>query len=537
MNPFEQKPSRKAGEFQSWKSLYPKAYSKDETDAYTKVRIILMTGAEYEAVWFGHQFHRHCTDNDLRRELAVSRRQEQQQQHQLAYLKPADETQLETTITYEQLAVDLTAILAQRDPDPYVVKALNFALLEDFDHLYRYADLLEMEQGIRAERLVGGYTEIMPGRPTIAHHRHPVDSVRRACDFKKADLLTMLDTCTITAAEQQTMNYYMNVANLYQVSDIGRKMYQEIGMIEEEHVSQYESLMDPRATWLESLLLHEYTECYLYYSCMMTECDPSIRRIWEDCLTQEISHLHMAKELLWKYEQKEYQQVVGEGTLPEILALRPNIQYVRKVIELALDGQVDATVTNPLNKEAMNLAGHHFSGHTEIYAHYTGARHYTMMLAHKDLRVVHVSTHVSLREACDRVTRERVLEVIRIADKACRDMGIAQPRIGVAGLNPHCGEGGLFGREEIEQISPAIADARQDGIDAQGPIPPDTVFSKALGGWYDMVVAMYHDQGHIPLKVVGFVYDREKGSGCPSSAPAWTTAPPSTRPAPARPTS
>ena len=128
MNPFEQKPSRKAGAFQSWKSLYPKAYCKDETDAYTKVRIILMTGAEYEAVWFGHQFHRHCTDNDLRRELAVARRQEQQQQHQLAYLKPADETQLETTITYEQLAVDLTAILAQRDPDPYVVKALNFAL-------------------------------------------------------------------------------------------------------------------------------------------------------------------------------------------------------------------------------------------------------------------------------------------------------------------------------------------------------------------------------------------------------------------------
>lgn len=186
-------------------------------------------------------------------------------------------------------------------------------------------------------------------------------------------------------------------------------------------------------------------------------------------------------------------------------------QYVRKVIELAMDGQVDATVTNPLNKEAMNLAGHHFSGHTEIYAHYTGTEHYTMMLAHKDLRVVHVSTHVSLREACDRATKARVLEVIGIADKACRDMGIPHPCIGVSGLNPHCGEGGLFGREEIEQIAPAVEAARQQGIDAQGPIPPDTIFSKALGGWYDMVVAMYHDQGHIPLKVVGFVYDREKG--------------------------
>lgn len=185
-------------------------------------------------------------------------------------------------------------------------------------------------------------------------------------------------------------------------------------------------------------------------------------------------------------------------------------RYVRKVIELAMDGKVDATVTNPLNKEAMNLAGHHFSGHTEIYAHYTGTEHYTMMLAHNDLRVVHVSTHVSLREACDRVKKDRVLEVISIADKACRDMGIAKPRIGVAGLNPHCGEGGLFGREEIDEIAPAIEAARIAGIDAQGPIPPDTIFSKALGGWYDIVVAMYHDQGHIPLKVVGFVYDRKK---------------------------
>lgn len=185
-------------------------------------------------------------------------------------------------------------------------------------------------------------------------------------------------------------------------------------------------------------------------------------------------------------------------------------RYVRRVIELAMSGEVDATVTNALNKEAMNLAGHHFAGHTEIYAHYTNTPHYTMMLAYEDLRIVHVSTHVSLREACDRVTRERVLEVIRIADRACRDMGIAHPRVGVAGLNPHCGEGGLFGREEIESISPAIEEAQSEGIDATGPVPPDTIFCKARGGWYDIVVAMYHDQGHIPLKLLGFVYDKEK---------------------------
>ena len=188
-------------------------------------------------------------------------------------------------------------------------------------------------------------------------------------------------------------------------------------------------------------------------------------------------------------------------------------QYVKKVIELAMEGQVDATVTNALSKEAINMAGHHFSGHTEIYAHFTGTEKYTMMLAHENLRVVHVSTHVSLREACDRVKKDRVLDCIRIANDGCRSLGIQSPKVAVAGLNPHCGEDGLFGREEIDEIQPAINAALAEGIcipDGK-PTPADTVFSKAIGGWYDIVVCMYHDQGHIPLKVKGFVYNREAG--------------------------
>ena len=185
-------------------------------------------------------------------------------------------------------------------------------------------------------------------------------------------------------------------------------------------------------------------------------------------------------------------------------------QYVAKVIHLAMEHKVDATVTNAFNKEAVNLAGHHYSGHTEIYAEMTGTKNYTMMLAHENLRVVHVSTHVSLREACDRVKKQRVLDVIRIADKACKELGIKEPKIGVAGLNPHSGEHGLFGHEEIDEIIPAIEAAQAEGINADGPVPPDSLFSKARGGWYDIVVAMYHDQGHIPLKVVGFVYNQEK---------------------------
>lgn len=186
-------------------------------------------------------------------------------------------------------------------------------------------------------------------------------------------------------------------------------------------------------------------------------------------------------------------------------------QCVKNVIDMALAGQIDATVTNPLNKEALNLAGHHYAGHTEIYADLTQTDKYTMMLAHHDLRVVHVSTHVSLRKACDMVKKERVLDVIRLANQACLSLGIKKPHVGVSGLNPHAGENGMFGREELDEIIPAIEQAKAEGIWVDGPVPPDSVFSKARGGWYDIVVAMYHDQGHIPLKVVGFVYDREAG--------------------------
>jgi 4-hydroxythreonine-4-phosphate dehydrogenase len=185
---------------------------------------------------------------------------------------------------------------------------------------------------------------------------------------------------------------------------------------------------------------------------------------------------------------------------------------VARLIEMAMAGEVDATVTGPLNKEALNLAGYHYSGHTEIYADLTKTRDYTMMLAEGRLRVVHVSTHVSLREACDRVKSARVYSVIKLAHEAMRAFGIGNPRIGVAGLNPHAGDGGLFGWEEKSEISPAIDRARAEGMKVDGPVSPDTLFSKALGGQYDVVVAMYHDQGHIPLKVVGFVWDEERGS-------------------------
>lgn len=332
MNPFLEKNVPLEKSFMNWKEIYPKPYCKYETDPYTKVRIILMNGTEFEANWFSHQFHRHCNNNDLRREIAFARRIEQQQQKRIACLKPANESILETTIGYEQLAVDLTAILAQREPDPYVVKTMNLALLEDFDHLYRYADLLDFEKKIHAEKLVGGYTEIMPGRPTVCEHRHPFDSVRKHCDFSKAALITKINTSIITAAEQQTMNYYMNQCGFYE-SDLGRQLYQEIAMIEEQHVTQYGALLDTSCTWLENMLMHEYVECYLYYSCYEDETDPYIKGIWEEHFNQELVHLHSAVKLLGQYEKKEWQQVIPDGEFPELIKFAPQKEYIRKVLK------------------------------------------------------------------------------------------------------------------------------------------------------------------------------------------------------------
>ena len=186
---------------------------------------------------------------------------------------------------------------------------------------------------------------------------------------------------------------------------------------------------------------------------------------------------------------------------------RASFEYVQKVIELALAGEIQATVTGPIHKEAINAAGFHYAGHTEIYGELTKTKDYAMMLADGNFRVVHVSTHVSLREAIQRVKKPRVLRVIQLADAALKQVGIGQPRVAVAGLNPHCGEGGLFGREEIDEICPAIEEARAQGIRVEGPIASDTVFSRMKGGLYDIVVVMYHDQGHIPMKFGGFQYD------------------------------
>jgi 4-hydroxythreonine-4-phosphate dehydrogenase len=204
--------------------------------------------------------------------------------------------------------------------------------------------------------------------------------------------------------------------------------------------------------------------------------------------------------------------VLAVGELPEDLpfgeldarAGDAAFRYLERATQLASAGRVEAVATAPLNKEAMHLAGHKYPGHTEILAELTATEDYAMMLVTDELKVIHVSTHVSLREAIERVRPDRELAVIRLAHEALRKLGVENPKVAVAGLNPHAGESGLFGTEDAEQIAPAVAAAVEEGIEATGPWPPDTVMMRARRGHFDIVVVQYHDQGHIPVKLMGF---------------------------------
>jgi len=357
-NPFEEKGIPAEKQLQSWTDLNVKPYNKDEVHPYTRCRVILMNGAEFEGVWFGHHFARHTDDIELKRKLAMSRRIEQQQQKMISGLVPANENVLEQTIGYEQVAVDLTAFLAQVEPNPYVKAALDFALLEDFDHLYRYANLMEMTMGKKAEVLTDKFTEITIGRPTVSEHRHPFDDVRNFADFSKAGIQTKLNTMSIVAGEQQTMNFYMNVANRPEET-VGRGLYQEIAQIEEQHVTHYESLLDPRSSWFEMLVMHEYNECYLYYSLSQDEPDARIKKMWERHLEMEIEHLRIASELMKKYEKRDPEEMLPKK-FPKLFKFQSNIDYVREIIAAQTDYNAQGTEFVPGDKVPADSKYHEY---------------------------------------------------------------------------------------------------------------------------------------------------------------------------------
>lgn len=323
-------------QIRDWRELNVEPVDPEAVDPYTRCRIIAMNGIEVEAILFQHQLARNCPDDEVRRQLAFVRYVENQQQRVVNWLLPGLASVLETTLGYEQVAVDLTAWVARHEPDPYLRQAYEFGVLEDFDHLYRYANLYEMVERRKAEKIVDQVTEVMPGRPTKVQHRHPYDEPCTPYDRNSVDPRSRLGALTVLSAEQQVMIYYMNVGPQY-MEPIARQLYQEISLIEQEHVTHYESLLDPGETWWERLLLHEYNECWLYYSFMAQESDPRIKAIWELHLQMELAHLRQASDWLRLFDGREPEQIVGGAGLPEPLLFEPNKEYLRHLLATQID--------------------------------------------------------------------------------------------------------------------------------------------------------------------------------------------------------
>jgi len=317
----------------NWRDLVRTPISKLNDDAFTRVRVILQNGIEMEALNFSHQFARH--ERDLRRELATIRRIEKHQQSLVNNLLPADQSVLETTIAYEQVAIEVTATVAQHEPDPYMKQGYEYALLEDFDHLYRYSALLDRLEGKDPNSIVQSYSDIVPGRPTVEQHRHPFDDVLEPWDRRKAAPITKLHTLIVMAAEQQTGNYYNVVGPLY-ADPVARQLYAEISSIEEQHITHYESMQDPDQTWMERWLLHEAMEVYTYYCCMQQESNPRIKQIWEQMTDYELGHLQFVKDLFQRVERRDPAEVLP-ATLPEPLEFRSHRDYLRRVLAAQVD--------------------------------------------------------------------------------------------------------------------------------------------------------------------------------------------------------
>jgi hypothetical protein len=340
MNPLDQPGMAVEDQFRSWSETNVEPFDKLEVDPYTRTRVILMNGCEVESIMFSHQFARHTDNLEIKRALATSRRSEAMQQKVVNGLNPGDQTPLETTIGYEQVAVDLTAWLARHEPDPMLKQALDFALLEDFDHLYRYANLYELLDGKDATDLTDHLTEITPGRPTILEHRHPEDEVRGHYSTHTVDPLSRMHVMTIIAAEQQTMNFYMNHGTDW-IEPIARGLYAEIALIEEQHVTHYESLLDPLDTWLKQWVFHEYNEVYLYWSMLQQEQDRRIKAIWELHLDMELGQLQVACDLLRRFEGVEPEEILPPELPDTPVTFEPNKEYVRQVLAEQVDLRAD----------------------------------------------------------------------------------------------------------------------------------------------------------------------------------------------------
>lgn len=317
----------------TWRDLVRAPYSKLDDDAFTRVRVILMNGLESEALRFSHACAR--MNRALQVPLAKVRRVEQHQQTLVNWLNPPDQSPLETTIGFEQVAIEVTAHVAMHEPDPYLAQVYRFGMLEDFDHLYRYTALMDRLEGKDANNILQSYTDIRPGRATSVEHRAPEDDLRRPYDRKTAHPLSKLNALTIMAGEHQTHDYYMTIGPTFS-DPVARQLYAEIASIEEQHVTQYESIIDPDESWLEKWVLHEAGEVYNYYSCMQQESNPRIKDIWQRFVDYELGQLHYVMNLYKEIERRDPEEILPRE-LPDPIEYDTHRDFVRDVLNKEAD--------------------------------------------------------------------------------------------------------------------------------------------------------------------------------------------------------
>jgi hypothetical protein len=331
----------------TWRELGGPTFSKLDDDAFTRVRVILMNGIESEAVRFSHACAR--MNRELQVPLARVRRIDHHQQTLVNWLNPADQSPLETTIGYEQTAIEVTAALAQQEPDPYLAGVYRFGLLEDFDHLYRFSALMDRLVGLDANNILQSYTDIRPGRPTCVEHRAPENDIREPYDRTTAAALTKLNALTLVAAEHQVRDYYMNIGPQF-ADPVARMLYAEIASVEEQHVTQYECLVDPKETWLEKWLLHECTEVYTYWSCLEQEQNPRLKGLWDRFLSYELGQMHFVMDLMRQIERRDPEALLPES-LPDPIKYESQREFVREVLAKEVDLRADGTAIVALERE------------------------------------------------------------------------------------------------------------------------------------------------------------------------------------------
>jgi len=331
----------------TWRDMVRAPISKLDDDAFTRVRVILMNGIETEQNRFLHAMAR--MNGNLQVPLALVRRIDQHQQTLVNWLLGADHSVLETTIGYEQVAIEVTASLAQQEPDAYLAQVYRFGLLEDFDHMYRFSALLDRLEGKDSNNILQSYTDVLPGRPTVIEHRHPEDDLRDYYKRATAAPITKLNAYTLMAAENQTHDYYMNVGPLYS-DPLARQLYAEIASIEEQHTTQYESIIDPNETWLEKWVLHEAVEVYNYYSCAQQESNPRIKAIWERFVDYELGQLRFAIEHFQRIEGRDAAEILPRE-LPDPIAFKSNRAFVRETLRNEVGLRANGPAFVPADQE------------------------------------------------------------------------------------------------------------------------------------------------------------------------------------------